>query len=75
MDKMKNEIPELETKVEALQIELQTEKRKTWAYDTYKLVDNPEAPVSIFKSITPNFFIISGSTWLQIFRTKAIWFR
>ena len=36
----------MQSKVEALELELQAEKRKTWAYDAYKLVDTPEAPVS-----------------------------
>lgn len=48
MDAMRYEIPDLQTKVEQLQIQLQAEKRKTWAFDAYKAVDNPEAPVSIF---------------------------
>ena len=54
---MRYEIPDLQTKVEQLQIQLQAEKRKTWAFDAYKAVDNPEAPVSIFLKIITLIFL------------------
>lgn len=71
MENIRNDIPDKQSKVEALELELQSEKRKTWAFEAYKLVDNLDAPVSDFKSITLNFFIFLGPTWLQILRAEA----
>ena len=71
MENIRNDIPDKQSKVEALELELQSEKRKTWAFEAYKLVDNLDAPVSDFKSITLNFFIFLGPTWLQILRVEA----
>ena len=46
MDDIRNEIPDLQSQYDSLELELAKEKRKTWAYDLYKSVDNVDAPVS-----------------------------